>query len=693
MTTDAVNYSMRISRLTVEKLGVKLYDRVSAVIAELIANAYDADARKVTVCAPTGLFLASKADGQLRDKGFSIEIKDDGTGMTPKEAQDFFLVVGADRRRDLHRGSESRVLKRKVMGRKGVGKLAPFGICKIIEVVSAGGDKIKRKNEEGYLTSHFILNYDDIVAVGKEPDKRYEPEVGPLDNTLSSATGTTITLRNFAYRKVPNTDRLARQIAQRFGIQSADWKIFVVDNTQPNGVPCPVDKFHIQTMPNTRLTLEPDEKVIGPDGEQLSEIKAGFEYEGTFRHLTGWMAYSKDPYKDDLMAGVRIYCRGKIAAQTSLFNRGAGFTGEHSIRSYLVGELHANWLDEEEDLIQTDRRDILWSDELASAFQDWGQRMVKHIGKLSRDPMRKVALDTFFEVGHVEDRIQESYPSENQKEIRETAINVAKAFGKSISRSEAEKNEEAVKNLVDLSITLAPHVTLDEKMRKAVEDSNTPLEALNSFLRTARIAELSSFGRIAEDRLKVIHRLEELKDEDSTNEGSLQNLIEDAPWLINPEWAPVTANQSLSSLRKEFEEYYRRVRGKRIHLSDFSRPRKRPDFVLSTQEGTAQIVEIKRPQHALTDLEMERIIDYDECMQSFFNDPVNADFKRYFNGFHITLVCDDLKLSPVFRRALDGIRGRFTHINWKNFLLRTRMVHQDFLREAQRLMTMTGEIS
>ena len=36
----SVEYSMRISRLTVDKLGVKLHDKVSAVIAELIANAY-----------------------------------------------------------------------------------------------------------------------------------------------------------------------------------------------------------------------------------------------------------------------------------------------------------------------------------------------------------------------------------------------------------------------------------------------------------------------------------------------------------------------------------------------------------------------------------------------------------------------------------------------------------------------------
>ncbi|WP_328402208.1 hypothetical protein [Nocardia sp. NBC_00403] len=42
-------YTMRISRLTIDKLGIRLYDRVSAVLAELVANSYDADATKVEV--------------------------------------------------------------------------------------------------------------------------------------------------------------------------------------------------------------------------------------------------------------------------------------------------------------------------------------------------------------------------------------------------------------------------------------------------------------------------------------------------------------------------------------------------------------------------------------------------------------------------------------------------------------------
>ncbi len=67
MAHDA--YIMRISRLKVEKLGVRLYDKVSAVIAELISNSYDADATRVVVTAPMGQYLASKAGGQYVTRG------------------------------------------------------------------------------------------------------------------------------------------------------------------------------------------------------------------------------------------------------------------------------------------------------------------------------------------------------------------------------------------------------------------------------------------------------------------------------------------------------------------------------------------------------------------------------------------------------------------------------------------------
>ena len=66
-------YVMKISRLTVDKLGVRLYDKVSAVIAELVANSYDADATEVLVKAPMGKLLATKHGDEIIDSGYFIE--------------------------------------------------------------------------------------------------------------------------------------------------------------------------------------------------------------------------------------------------------------------------------------------------------------------------------------------------------------------------------------------------------------------------------------------------------------------------------------------------------------------------------------------------------------------------------------------------------------------------------------------
>ena len=140
---------MTISRLTVDKLGVKLYDRVSAVIAEIIANSYDADATEVTVRAPMGELLATKSKGVITDRGYVIEVEDNGVGMIAEEVNEFYLKVGKERRNDPKRGDLSKIHKRRVMGRKGVGKLAPFGVCEKIEVITAGGKACKYTDTKG----------------------------------------------------------------------------------------------------------------------------------------------------------------------------------------------------------------------------------------------------------------------------------------------------------------------------------------------------------------------------------------------------------------------------------------------------------------------------------------------------------------------------------------------------------------
>ena len=183
--------------------------------------------KEVVVTAPMGELLATKTAGNLKDKGYYVEVKDNGIGMTPDEVNRFYLKVGAERRNDPKRGDLSKKFGRRVMGRKGVGKLAPFGICQRIEVITAGGKRINRNGKRGYLTAHLILHRNKILT---DTDDAYYPAVGNQDETLSLTTGTTVKLYGFDHRQVPTLDEFERQLSQRFGIASPDWRIKLMDS-------------------------------------------------------------------------------------------------------------------------------------------------------------------------------------------------------------------------------------------------------------------------------------------------------------------------------------------------------------------------------------------------------------------------------------------------------------------------------
>jgi len=702
-------YKMTISRLTVDKLGIKLYDRVSAVIAEVIANSYDADATRAEVAAPMGEYLSSKSQGKLIDKGYTIEVKDNGIGMTPDEVNAFYLKVGAERRKDPKRGDTSKKYGRRVMGRKGIGKLAPFGVCEIVELITSGGDLTKGKDEngniiEGYLTAHLIL---DRASILQDTDAEYNPEVGELDGVIRAKHGTLVRLKTFDRRHVPTIDSFERQLSQRFGVPSEHWKITLYDSlktkTDP-GYTLHVGEFSVVKMEGSEIRFEEvcdssnkpynprKYRTVDSSGQELTDITPGFSFEGVFYPVIGWVGYSQKPYKDDLMAGVRIYCRNKIAAQTKIFNMKAGFTGEYDIRSYLVGEIHADWIDEEEDLIRTDRQDILWSHELGQTFEQWGQELIKKVGSLTREPKRRKTWQLFEEISDIHNKVLHAFPGDAQKDIRENTVDIAKAIARTTREDELQEKDN-IDSIINLSLLLGPHITLDHKLNEAAENSGDPLSVITAILKTARIAELAGFGKIAEDRINVIKKIEELKDDPETLEGAFQSLISEAPWLINPQWSPVIANQSFSTLKDEFQKFYKKKMGIDLKLENFSDPAKRADFVLSSQDNIIQIIEIKKPTRGLENNEMDRIITYFDIMAEFLSDPGNEELKRIYNDYHVTIVCDKINLTKAQRAAFIGYKNenRLTHITWSIFLLRTRKMHEAFLNEAERQKKLATE--
>ena len=117
---------LKIDLNVLNHLGLNLYSNVPAVLAELIANAWDADASTVKV----------SIDGQGKDK--KIVIQDDGCGMDDADLDEKFLNVGYQRRGNNGQsiGDQTSGKERSVMGRKGIGKLSAFSIAGEVKVIT-----------------------------------------------------------------------------------------------------------------------------------------------------------------------------------------------------------------------------------------------------------------------------------------------------------------------------------------------------------------------------------------------------------------------------------------------------------------------------------------------------------------------------------------------------------------------------
>src|SRR5690554_593578 len=130
-------YKLNIDPRILELLGPNLYTNIYYVLAELIANAYDANAHNVYIIASDD----------------SITVEDDGSGMSYSagDVADFLNVARETRTSEEDSfvlGSNS---QRRKMGRKGVGKLAALSVSKNVEIKT-----IKNGEKSGFILSRVI---------------------------------------------------------------------------------------------------------------------------------------------------------------------------------------------------------------------------------------------------------------------------------------------------------------------------------------------------------------------------------------------------------------------------------------------------------------------------------------------------------------------------------------------------------
>lgn len=190
-------YQLNVDPRILELLGPNLYTNIYYVLAELVANAYDADAHNVYI-------ISNKDD---------IRIEDDGHGMSYKngEVKKFLNVAGVSRVKEEE--SMTRSGERRKMGRKGVGKLAALSVSESVDVMT-----ICDNEKSGFVLSRRPIDGNKLQPIADD-DIRF---VHIQDH------GTAIVMRNPQYRLNKSMDSVKRNLLKIFPLVNDDFKIHII---------------------------------------------------------------------------------------------------------------------------------------------------------------------------------------------------------------------------------------------------------------------------------------------------------------------------------------------------------------------------------------------------------------------------------------------------------------------------------
>ena len=199
-------YKINIDKKVLRLLGAQLYGDTPSIISELVQNAYDADATAVWITINT-------------TTPNSIVVADNGIGMTPDEVNDRFLNIGQDRRTAYPLSPSGR----KVLGRKGIGKLAVFSLAKVIDVFS---------KKDGQIAA-CRLDFDAITLHDADPQSLDERLADFQPAYLSKqGTGTRIELHNVQKDISKSLNYIINRLVRTFDVNSDDFKVFIRKNNE-----------------------------------------------------------------------------------------------------------------------------------------------------------------------------------------------------------------------------------------------------------------------------------------------------------------------------------------------------------------------------------------------------------------------------------------------------------------------------
>ena len=542
----ASELELRFDPNTIEHLGVSLYSQLPSVLSELISNSWDADAENVEI------------DFHDRNGEKRIVVIDDGEGMSFDELNDSYLVIGRNRRK--HGKSLTTNKGRKVIGKKGLGKLSVFGICNVVEVRSVKNGR----------ASSFSL---DLEEIKRTSSRTYKPEVKEQEVTTSDPDGTRICLIGIR-RKTPfKLDAIAVSISKKFTILN-DLNLAL--------------KFN--GTGTVRVTNEKKYEGMSPQFEwNLPDAKFGESY-AFWSEISGRILTLKTPVKDTDMRGVYLTSRGKIVNTASFF----GLRDNDQFHNYVTGYLHVDFIDDfETDVISTDRHSLNWENDETIKLREYLQNLIRRIGREWKQRRQDAKKDAVLKSKKIDIAAWQNKLPTYERLLSDRIVNPILSNG-NIDTSSASKIIEGVIDKFDNASF--------KEYASQIADLSTEEEIpkLLQLMDDWKTIEAKQFRDISCSRVQVIRQFEAYIEKDTKEVPTLHNFLKNFSWLLDPRILEFRDEVTYSKiLKEEFPE------------SSLDEPNRRIDFLCSNALGEIfYVIEIKRSKFKVNAAALEQAYSY-----------------------------------------------------------------------------------
>ena len=647
----------------VEELGAKMYPSVTASVAELVSNAWDADAENVWITMPLGERIG-------KDGSEAIVVIDDGIGMAREEARLKYLVVGRKRRLEDHVWTSPS--GRPLHGRKGVGKLAAFGTAKVLQC--------NTRTNGGERTA-FELDYDRIRSLGPGEDYKVGEFPNPAsivqpDTKAPLHQGTEIRLSNLLAKVIPAEPQFRESLARRFGVLSPEMRVFL-NGTEVERFDIPVDiRFPQDGVPEPGKGLPRTNPGTGEAPTPVSVDEGWAVEELSEGEVRWWIGFTPKPIEAADLRGIAVLAHRKMVQRPFMFGRSQGTAGQLG-QEYLVGEVVADWVDDnvqpEEDLVETNRNELQLEDERLVGFLEWGRDRLRWA--LARRSDLRVEKNT---QGIVLDKdIQARL---EKFTTRERVI--LNGIGNRLAKLPEIESSDVTGLLLDIMDSYE-----DKSIREMIEYIGEETEATQDRM-WALVAE---FGLIdarrtatkVQARMQVIQKLEELVEGGAPEVPDIHNHLRDNPWLLDPRWDLYGDEVNLTKMLRDRYGYAPEGQGNQVDYLFAIGPTK------PTNADEVIVVEIKRGRNvdgstrrASLD-EVHKFSSYVSDAEAYYEQANSPSHRPTVRGLMVASAF--AQQADRQRKRLESVPGGvFQFKSWQSVLRDTRRLHLWWLELSSR---------